>query len=144
MRMEALIKMPSRPIGLCTLLLFLVAFPSFVLAGAKEYPVEGTVTAVGVNREAAGDPVINSLHRTYTVKTPTRVFVLECPYWLTGVHLHSPKECGGSKTIGIGDAIRLRVEKTHAYLQTDTGKEQKLSILSEGINEGGVPEAAKR
>ena len=86
--------------------------------------------------------MITNLHRTYTVKTPTRVFVLECPFWMTGFHIHSPSECGGSRKIAIGDVIHFRIEKNQAFIQTDKGIEQKLNILSEGINEGATKPSA--
>jgi hypothetical protein len=79
------------------------------------------------------------------VKTPTRVFVLECSYYMDGIHVHSPSECGGKKKIAMGDAIRLRVDdKDHAYVPIDNGKEQRLSVLSESINEDGTEQPAKQ
>jgi hypothetical protein len=128
------------------LLLCFIAFPSIVLAGGKDYPIEGTVTALGTSQETTGGGSnavggINSastvVHRTYTVKTPTRVFVLQCPYWMSGFHIHSPSECGGKKKIAIGDALRFRVEKNRALMLTAEGKEQKLGVVSEAINEAG-------
>ena len=77
------------------------------------------------------------VHRTYTVKTSTRVFVLECPYWMDGFHIHSASECGGKKKIEIGDPIRFRVEKARACVLTAEGKEQKLRVVSEGMKEAG-------
>ncbi len=93
-----------------------------------------------------GAPVVNGtgggtanvstvVHRTYTVKSPTRTYVLESPYWMSGFHIHSPSECGGSKKIAIGDVIHFRMAKNHAYIQTDKGKEQKLGVLSEAAIE---------
>jgi hypothetical protein len=67
----------------------------------------------------------------------TRAFVLECPYWMDGFHIHSSSECGGKNKIEIGDAIRFRVEKNHASLLTPEGKEQKLGVVSEGMKEAG-------
>ena len=127
-------------LGVHLLLLGFIAFPTVVLASGKEYPIQGTVIALGTNQEITGGgstSVLPHLHRTYTVKTPTRVFVLECPYWMDGFHLHSPSECGGKKKIEIGDAIRFRVEKNRASLLTPEGKEQKLGVVSEGMNEAG-------
>ena len=63
--------------------------------------------------------------------------MLECPYWMDGFHIHAPSECGGKKKIEIGDAIRFRVEKNRASLLTPEGKEQKLGVVSEGMNEAG-------
>lgn len=111
-----------------------------VLAGGKEHPMEGTVTAVGTSTETTGGgntPVFTHVHRTYTVKTPTRVFVLECPYDKEAIRIFAPSECGGKKKIAIGDAIRFRVEKDHAYVLTAEGKDEKLRIVSEGMIEAG-------
>jgi hypothetical protein len=123
------------------LLLCCGVLPIIVLAGVKEYSIKGTVTTLGTNEEIGA---INSFHRTYTVKTPSRVFVLECPYAMDGIHIHSPKECGGKKKIEIGDAISFRIEKDYAHVLTDNGKDQKLKILSESMNENGTPEATKK
>ena len=126
-------------LGVHLLLLGFIAFPTVVLAGGKEYPIQGTVTALGTSQETTGGgstSVFTHVHRTYTVRTPTRVFVLECPYWMDGFHIHSPSECGGKKKIEIGDAIRFRVEKGRAYLLTAEGKEQKLRVVSEAMKEG--------
>jgi hypothetical protein len=127
-------------LGVHLLLLGFIAFPTVVLARGKEYPIQGTVIALGTSQETTGGistSVITHAHRTYTVKTPTRVFVLECPYWMDGFHIHSSSECGGKKKIEIGDAIRFRVEKNHASLLTPEGKEQKLGVVSEGMKEAG-------
>jgi len=62
---------------------------------------------------------------------------------MTGIHVHSPSECGGNKKLAIGDTIHFRVDKNFAYLQTDNGKEQKLRILSEGTKDKGAPEDVK-
>jgi Cu/Zn superoxide dismutase len=134
-------------LGLCLILFCCIASPNIVFAGEKQYPVEGIVTTLGTSQETTGGsntPVTNIMHRTYTVKTSTRILVLECPYWMNGFHIHSPSECGGSKKIELGDTIHFRVQKRHAYVQTAEGKEQKLAVLSEGINEAGAPEASKR
>jgi hypothetical protein len=85
----------SGQLGVRLVLFCCLALPSAVLAGEKQYPVEGTVTAVGTNQEITGGDTHR--HRTYTVKTPNRIFVLECPYWMDGFHIHSPSECGGVK-----------------------------------------------
>ena len=109
------------------------------LAGGKDYPIEGTVTALGTSQETTGGGSTSTstvVHRTYTVKTPTRVFVLQCPYWMNGFHIHSASECGGKKKIEIGDAIRFRVEKNRAHVLTSEGKEEKLGIVSEAMKEG--------
>jgi len=127
-------------LGVGLIILCSIALPTIVLARDKQYPIEGIVTALGTNQEIAGGgdtPVITHLHRTYTVKTPIHLFVLECPYWMDGLHIHSPKECGGKKKIEIGNAIRFRVEKDHAYVMTDEGKGQKLRVVSEGTNQEG-------
>jgi len=126
-------------LGVHLLLLGFIAFPTVVLAGGKEYPIQGTVIALGTSQETTGGgstSVFTHAHRTYTVKTPTRVFVLECPYWMDGFHIHSPSECGGKKKIEIGDAIRFRVEKNRAHVLTSEGKEEKLGVVSEAMKEG--------
>ena len=56
---------------------------------------------------------------------------------MSGFHIHSPSECGGKKKIEIGDVIRFRVEKNRAHILTAEGKEQKLGVVSEAINEAG-------
>jgi N-methylhydantoinase B/oxoprolinase/acetone carboxylase alpha subunit len=131
--------------GVHLLLLGFIAFPTVVLAGGKDYPIQGTVTALGTSQETSSGgstgvaggstSVVTHVHRTYTVKTPTRVFVLECPYWMDGFHIYSASECGGKKKIEIGDAIRFRVEKGRAHLLTAEGKEQKLRVISEAMKE---------
>lgn len=135
--------------GLWAALLCCAALTSVAFAGRpKEYPMEGTVTALGTNQEVmSGDTI---LHRTYTVTTPTKVFVLECPYWMNTrtlvLRIHAPKqsnECGGTKRFEVGNPIRFRVQKDRAYIQTDTGKEQKLKILSESMAGEGTPEPTK-
>lgn len=112
-----------------------IAFPSVVVAGEKQYPLEGTVTMLGTNQESSGtgDTLSTHPHRTYTVKTPARTFVLECPNGMD--NLLGKRECGGKKQIEIGDTLRMRVEKRYAYVQTDKQKEQRLTVLSEGVNE---------
>ena len=128
-------------LGVQLLLLGFIAFPTGVLADGKEYPIQGTVIALGTSQETTGGgstATLPHVHRTYTVKTPTRVFVLECPYWMDGFHIHSPSECGGKKKIEIGNAIRFRVEKNRAHVLTAEGKEEKLGVLSEGMNEAGT------
>ena len=126
-------------LGVHLLLLGFMAFPTVVLARGKEYPIQGTVIALGTSQETTGGgstSVITHAHRTYTVKTPTRVFVLECPYWMDGFHIHSSSECGGKKKIEIGDAIRFRVEKNRAHVLTTEGKDEKLGVVSEAMKDG--------
>lgn len=133
-------------LGVRLLLLAFIALPTVVLGGGKDYPIEGTVTALGTSQETTGggsnavggsNSPYTVVHRTYTVKTPTRVFVLQCPYWMNGFHIHSASECGGKKKIEIGDAIRFRVEKNRAHVLTAEGREEKLGVVSEAINEAG-------
>ncbi len=133
-------------LGVHLLLLGFIAFPTLVLAGGKEYPIQGTVTALGTSQETTGGgstavgggstAVVTHVHRTYTVKTPDRVFVLECPYWMDGFHILSASECGGKKKIEIGDAIRFRVEKNRVHVLTAEGKDEKLGVVSEAMKEG--------
>lgn len=123
--------------------------PILLFAGDKTYPLEGKVVALGTAQELTGGgatpvvngtgagstPILTMVHRTYTVKSPSRVYVLECPFWMNGFHIHSPSECGGSKKITIGDVIHFRIAKNRAYISIDQGKEQKLSVLSEASTE---------
>ncbi len=131
--------------GMRIALLCCAALTSVAFAGRpKEYPIEGTVTALGTNQQLMGGgstSVSTFFHRTYTVRTATRVFVLECPYPMNGFHIGVPRECGGKKKIEVGNTIRFRVEKDHAYIQTDMGKEQKLKILSESLKSEGTEPA---
>lgn len=131
--------------GMRIALLCCAVLTSIAFAGTKEYPIEGTVTALGTNQElmGGGSTPVSTLHRTYTVRTPTEVLLLECPYWMNGFHVHSPSECGGKKKIEIGNTVHFRVEKDRAYMQTDMGKEQKLKILSQSMKDEGTPEPAK-
>jgi hypothetical protein len=132
--------------GMHLLLLGFITFPTLVLAGGKEYPTQGTVIALGTSQETTSGgstgvgggstSVVTHIRRTYTVRTPDRVFVLECPYWMDGFHIRSASECGGKKKIEIGDVIRFRVEKNRAHLSTAEGKEEKLRVVSEGMKEG--------
>jgi len=130
-----------RRLRMCRLLLCLLALPTMVLAGGKQYPIEGIVTALGTSRETSGGggntPVSAQVHRTYTVKTPSRVFVLECPYDMEAISVFVSKECSGKKKIAVNDAIRFRVEKNYAYVLTDPGKDQKLRVVSEAVNDAG-------
>jgi hypothetical protein len=120
---------------LCIALLCCLAYSIAAFAGERDYPLQGSVVALGTTQEMIGGggpgPVSTMLHRTYTVKSSTKVYVLECPNWMNGFHIHSPSECGGSKKIEIGDVIHFRVAKTYAYIPADKGKEEKLHILSE-------------
>lgn len=119
-------------------LLCCITLPTIVFADSDQHPIEGTVTALGTSQETTGDgkytPVFTHVHRTYTVKTPARIFVLECPYQMDGLHIAAPSECGGKKKIAIGDSIRFRVKKNHAYVLTDQGKDQRLNIVSEAMS----------
>jgi hypothetical protein len=133
--------------GVHLLLIGFITFPPLALAGSKEYPIKGTVIALGTSQETTGGgsttggegsaAVVSHVHRTYTVKTSTRVFVLECPHWMDGFHIHAPSECGGKNRIEIGDAIRFRVEKNRAHVLTAEGKEEKLGVVSEAMKEDG-------
>ena len=115
---------------------------TIALARNKEYPLQGEVVALGIHQEMiAAPPVVNGTgggsgdtiqHRTYTVKSSTRVYVLEC---LNTSLIYALKECGGKKKIAIGDVVHFRIEKNLAYIQMDNGKEQQLRVLSEAKNE---------
>jgi hypothetical protein len=61
-------------LGVHLLLLGFIAFPTVLLAGGKEYPIQGTVIALGTSQETTGGgstSVFTHVHRTYTVRTPT-------------------------------------------------------------------------
>ena len=129
--------------------LCLIVFPSMLLAGGEPYPMQGTVTALGTSQETSGGgstTVFTHEHRTYTVKTDTRIFILECPYWMDGLHIASPSECGGKKKFAIGDTIQFRVEKNNAHVLTAEGKDQKLRVVSEAMNDAGnsAPAASRQ
>ncbi|HUA15192.1 MAG TPA: hypothetical protein VMG31_07830 [Verrucomicrobiae bacterium] len=128
--------------------LFFVAFATALFAGGKGYPVQGIVTALGTAQDTTGGggetPVLTHLHRSYTVKTDTRVFVLECPYDMNAVLART--ECGGKKKkITIGETIHFRLEKNSAFLLNAEGKEEKLRVLSESMSADGnaAPAAAQ-
>ena len=78
------------------------------------------------------------VHRTYTVRTDTRVFVLECLYDMDALPIFAPRECGGKKKIAIGDVIHFRLNKNNAYVLTSQGKDEKLTVVSEAMNGGGT------
>jgi len=125
---------------LVTALTSLALIPTTILAGGKTYPIEGTVRELGTTTETTGGgntTIFTHVHRTYTVKTPDRVFVLECPYDMEAIPLVAPRECGGKKKIAIGDVIHFRVEKDHAYVVTAPGEDQRLRVVSEALNEAG-------
>jgi hypothetical protein len=130
-------KVAFGPLALPLVILCFIAFPTILFAGGKDHPVQGTVTALGTSQDTTGGgnaTVFTHTHRTYTVKTDTRVFVLECPYDMDALHILAPSECGGKKKIAIGDAIHFRLEKNHASLLTAEGKDEKLRIVSEAAN----------
>ncbi len=137
-------------LGLPLIILCFVAFPSMLFAGGKEHPMQGTVTALGTSQDTTGGgtTVFTHVHRTYTVKTDTRVFVLECPYDMDAIPIVAPRECGGKKKkkIAIGDAIHFRIEKNNAFVLTAQGKDEKLRLVSEAMNEAGntVPAASQQ
>jgi hypothetical protein len=129
------------PSCLTLLILCFAAFPGMLFAGGKEHPLQGTVTAVGTSQDTTGGgstPVFTHVHRTYTVRTDTRVFVLECPYDMDALHIFAPSECGGKKKIAIGDAIHFRLKKDHAYVLTSQGKDERLRVVSEAMNDAGT------
>lgn len=137
-------------LGLPLVILCIVAFPGMLFGGGKEHPLQGTVTALGTSQDTTGGggsvPVFTHVHRTYTVRTDTRVFVLECPFDMEGLPIIERKDCGGKKKIAIGDAIHFRVEKNDAYVLTAQGKDQRLRVVSEAMNEaaGTVPAASQQ
>jgi hypothetical protein len=129
------------PSCLTLLILCFAAFPGILLAGGKEHPLQGTVTAVGTSQDTTGGgstPVFTHVHRTYTVRTDTRVFVLECPYDMDALHILAHSECGGKKKIAIGDTIHFRLKKDNAYVLTSQGKDEKLRVVSEAMNDAGT------
>jgi hypothetical protein len=126
--------------GVCLLFLGSMAFPA--TGGGKEYPMQGTVTALGTSQQTTGGggttPVFTRQHRTYMVKTDARIFVLECPYYMDGLHIGVPSECGGKKKIALGDTIHFRVEKNNAFVLNAQGREEKLRVVSEAMNADGT------
>ncbi len=123
--------------GLLLAVLCFAFFPTMLFASGKQYPLQGTITQLGTTEEITGGgttSVSTHLHRSYTVKTDTRIFVLECPHFMGGLHIGAPRECGGKKKIALGDTIRFRLEKNHAFVLTTEGKEEKLRVVSEAIN----------
>ena len=125
---------------IAVIILGFIVLPSALLAGGKEHPMQGTVIALGTSQDTTGGgttPVFTHVHRTYTVKTETRVFVLECPYDMEALPIVAPRECGGKKKIAIGDAIHFRIKKNDAFVLTAQGKDEKLRVVSEAMNEAG-------
>ena len=126
--------------GLRVVTLCFAVFPSMLFAGSKEHPMQGTVIALGTSQDTTGGgttPVFTHVHRTYTVRTDTRAFVLECPYDMEAIPIVAPRECGGKKKIAIGDTIHFRLEKNNAFVLTAQGKDEKLKVVSEAMNAVG-------
>ena len=121
---------------LLLVVLFFVAFAPALFAGNKEHPMQGIVTALGTAQDTTGGDktsVITRLHRTYTVKTDTRVYVLECPYDMNAILART--ECGGkTKKVAIGETIHFRLEKNNAFFSERGGKGRKAES-SERIDE---------
>jgi len=133
-------------LSLTLAILCFVVLPVFVHAGSKEHPIEGTITALGTSQDTTGGgstPVFTHMRRTYTVRTDNRVFVLECPYDMEGLHIAAPSECGGKKKFAIGDTIHFRVQKNHAFVLTAQGQDEKLRVVSEAMNPAGDPAASQ-
>lgn len=120
-------------LGLILLLFLCVVLPTVAFASEKQYPVEGTVTALGTDIEPMGPHQLFE-YRTYTVKTLSRIFVPRCPNDLNAVLAKRGCSSVSKKQIEIGDTIHLRIEKRNAYIQTAKGKEQRLDVLSESVN----------
>ncbi len=131
--MKSVRALGSRCWGLRIALLCSLAFPGVAFAGDKAYPLQGKVTGLGMTQQMIGGGATAS-YRTYTVKSATGVYVLVCPYRMNGIHIHSPRECGGHKKLQIGDTIQFRLEKSYAYIPTDKGKEERLVVFSEDAN----------
>ena len=115
-----------------------VFLTSTAFAGGKQYPTEGIVSSVGTTQDTSGGdkmPIITHTYRTYVLKTPERILTLKCPYDMDSLHIFSPSECGGKKKIALGDILHFRVSKRYAYIQTSEGKEQRLEVLTEAVNE---------
>lgn len=130
----------SEHLSLMLLILAFLAFTTVLSAGNKEHLMQGDVTALGTTQDTTGGdttPIFTHTHRTYTVKTDTRFFVLECPYDMEALHILAPSECGGKSKIAIGDTIHFRVEKNKAFLLDAQGTEEKLRIVSESMNADG-------
>ena len=127
--------------GLALVIFCFAALPVVVHADSKEHPIQGTITALGTSQETTGGggstPVSTHSHRTYTVRTDSRIFVLECPYNMEGLHIAAPSECGGKKKLAIGDTIHFRVQKNHAFILTVEGHEEKMRVISEALSQAG-------
>ena len=126
---------------LALIILCFAAVPGMLFAGGKEYPVQGTVTALGTSQDTTGggsSSVFTHVHRTYTVRADARVFVLECPYDMDTIPIFAPRECGGKKKIAIGDVIHFRLKKNNAYVLTSQGKDERLRVVSEAMNDAGT------
>ena len=112
--------------------------PSSAIAGQKQYPIAGTVVALGTDQVPTSERINHRTYtidyRTYTVKTQNRIFVLKCPNPMDAVL--AKKNCYDKKPIEIGDKLHLRIEgHRSAYLITDEAQEQRFDVLSESINE---------
>ncbi len=112
--------------------------PGNANCGPKQYPIDGTVVALGTDQVPTSERINHRTYtidyRTYTVKTQNRIFVLKCPNPLDAVL--AKKNCYDKKPIEIGDKLHLRIEgHRSAYLRTDTGREQRFDVLSESANE---------
>jgi hypothetical protein len=100
---------------LTLLILCFAAFPGMLFAGGKEHLLQGTVTAVGTSQDTTGGgstPLFTHVRRTYTVRTDTRVFVLERPYDMDALHIFAPSECGGKRRVShVATMVGLPLEE---------------------------------
>ena len=122
-----MIRMPERSgfrSGLRFALLCCLVCSTVAFAADKVYTLQGKVVARGTTKDVKGKrgKTKTILHTTYTVKSPTRTYELECT------------SCG-KRQLAIDDMVNLRIEKNKAFIQAEKGKEKKLIVLSEASNE---------
>ena len=118
----------------CALALCIPTARALAKSEPKAYPEEGKVIGTGTSE---------SIRATYEVETNSKIYKLECEKVpRPGLKSYTPRECGGSRKIQIGDVIHLRKDKSWVYIQIDEngrGTEQKLRILSEELKSSVRP-----
>jgi hypothetical protein len=118
----------------CVLALCIPTATALAKSEPKAYPENGKVIGIGTSE---------SIRATYEVETESEVYKLECEKVpRPGLKSYTPRECGGSRKIQIGDVIHLRKDKSWVYIKIDENgrdTEQKLRILSEELRPGVRP-----